>query len=149
MEHDPRSKQADQLVFSGFLLFLIGLVLGLFVGTMANPRMALSAHLEGIMNGMFLVLLGLVWKRLLLSQRLLRLTLWLAVYGTFANLLAVGIAAVTGYGRMLPIAGGQEGPGPVEGVISFILVTLSLCMLSVTILVLVGYYKHMRRPVTE
>jgi len=53
-------KQADRLIFLGLLLFFLGLLAGLFVQNMANPRMALSAHLEGVMNGMFLVLLGLI-----------------------------------------------------------------------------------------
>ena len=46
---------------------------------------------------------------------------------------------------MLPIAGGQEGSGPVEGLIGFLLVTLSLSMLAVTVFVLIGYHRHMQR----
>src|SRR5690606_25456151 len=105
----------------------------------------LVRHLEGMMNGMFLVLLGLVWKRRVLSPHLLRATWWLAIYGTFANIIAGVIAAIIGAGKMLPIAGGQEGSGPVEGLIGFLLVTLSLSMLAVTVFVLIGYHRHMQR----
>lgn len=98
-----------------------------------------------MMNGMFLVLLGLVWKRRVLSPHLLRATWWLAIYGTFANIIAGVIAAIIGAGKMLPIAGGQAGSGPVEGLIGFLLATLSLSMLAVTVFVLIGYHRHMQR----
>ncbi len=149
MESNTQSKQADNLIFSGLLLFLAGLVVGLFVQNMANPRMGLSAHLEGVMNGMFLVILGLIWKRLSLSKTLLQVTFWLVVYGTFANLIAVVIAAVTGFGKTMPIAGGRKGTQPIEGLIEFFLVSLSLCMIAVCIIVLIGFYKHMKQHSNE
>ena len=144
MENDPQTKQANRLIFLGLLLFLLGLTVGLFVQNMKNPRMALSAHLEGVMNGMFLMLLGLIWKRLLLSTILLNATFWLAVYGTFANLIAVIIAAITGIGKMMPIAGGQEGAEITDGLISFLLISLALSMLAVCIITLIGFYRHMK-----
>lgn len=149
MEMNPQIKQANKLIFLGFVLFLAGLIAGLFVQQMANPRMALSAHLEGMMNGIFLVLLGLIWKRLILSVMLLRIAFWLVIYGTFSNLVAVLIAAMTGSGKMMPIAGGKEGTGITEGLISFLLLSLSLCMLAVCIIVLIGFYKYMKLPEHE
>lgn len=149
MVNNIQTKQADKLIFLGLVLFLAGLFVGLTVPNMANPRMALSAHLEGVMNGMFLVMLGLIWKRLVLTKIFLRATFWLAVYGTFANLAAVIIAAVTGFGKMMPIAGGQEGTNVIEGLISFLLISLALCMLAVCITVLIGFYKHMKQSKTE
>lgn len=145
MEINIQSKQADKLVFLGLILFLIGLLVGLFVHNMTNPRMALSAHLEGLMNGMFLIILGLIWKRLALSKKLLKISFWLVLYGTFANLLAVLIAAITGFGKMMPIAGGVEGTMPIEGIISFLLISLSLCMIAVCVIVVFGYYKYLTR----
>ncbi|SDE25077.1 hydrogenase [Niabella drilacis] len=145
MENQASTKQSGKLLFLGLLLFLLGLIIGLFVHNMANPRMALSAHLEGVMNGIFLMVLGLIWKRIRLSKKALAITFWLAVYGTFANLAAVIIAAVTGFGKMMPLAGGQEGPAFLDGVISFLLVSLSLCMVAVCILSLTGVYRHMKQ----
>jgi hydroxylaminobenzene mutase len=137
--------QADRLVFLGLLLFLIGLAVGLVVHSMTNPRMALAAHLEGVMNGMFLMVLGLLWKRLVLSPRWLSITFWLSTYGTFANLLAVLIAAATGFGKMMPIAGGQEGTPLLEGIISFLLISLALCMLLVVVMVIIGFRRQMTK----
>ena len=146
---NTKTKQSEKLIFLGLILFLFGLSVGLVVENTANPRMALSAHLEGVMNGMFLIILGLIWKRLILSKTLLIITFWLVVYGTFANLIAVIIAAVTGFGKMMPIAGGLEGTGAIEGLISFLLISLALCMLVVCIIVLIGFYKHMKQHINE
>lgn len=145
MQNSATTKQANNLIFLGLILFLLGLAIGLFVQNMANPRMALSAHLEGVMNGMFLMILGLIWNRLMISATLLKVTFWLVVYGTFANLAAVVIAAITGFGGMMPIAGGQAGTGIAEGLISFFLISLSLCMIAVCFLVLIGFYKYMKQ----
>jgi (hydroxyamino)benzene mutase len=54
----------------GLVLFLIGLLTGLVVPAVKNPRMALSSHLEGVLNGMFLVLLGLLWPHIDLPKAL-------------------------------------------------------------------------------
>ena len=40
-----------RLVRHGMVLFLIGLLIGFAGGQVSNPRMALAAHLEGLMNG--------------------------------------------------------------------------------------------------
>ena len=46
----------------GLVLFLLGLLTGFAIPALKNPRMALSSHLEAVLNGMFLVLLGLLWR---------------------------------------------------------------------------------------
>ena len=150
MNSHIQSRQANQLIFSGFVLFFLGLLIGLFIQNLTNPRMGLSAHLEGVMNGMFLMILGLIWNRLYLSRILLNTTFWLVIYGALANVLAVVIAAVTGFGKMMPIAGGREGIQPIEGLISFLLISLALSMLAACIIVLIGLYKNLRNvPANE
>lgn len=134
-------KTPDKLIFLGVLLFLAGLIVGFLIPVLANPRMGLSTHLEGVMNGLFLVILGLIWNRLSLSQKALKITYVLALYGTFANFIAVFAAAITGAGKMMPLAGGRDGGHPLEAVISFLLVSLALAMIAVCILVLKGLYR--------
>ncbi len=131
---------ANKLLFLGMLLFLLGLLIGLFIPLMANPRMGLSAHLEGIMNGIFLVVLGLIWHKLVLSDKWLKRTFALTIYGSFANFAAVTIAAITGAGKMMTLAGGKEGAPWVDGLITFLLLSLSLVMIAVCGLVLAGLY---------
>lgn len=131
------------LLQAGVALFLAGLLVGLAVPAMANPRMGLASHLEGVMNGLFLVALGLIWPRLTLSPLLQRVTFWLALYGTIANLAATLLAAIWGAGRMMPIAAqGRVGTPGQERLIEALLVSLALAMVAVCVLVLVG----LRRP---
>ncbi|MDO8994757.1 MAG: hypothetical protein Q7U83_16940 [Daejeonella sp.] len=139
-----RKQQSDKLIFWGILLFFLGLVSGLFIPMMANPRMGLSTHLEGIMNGIFLCLLGLIWNRLILADRWIYFGFWLALYGTFANFFAVLISAISGAGRLMPIAGGKEGAPIIESIVSTLLITLTVSMLIVCIIVLAGLYKSQR-----
>jgi len=145
---DTRHKkwQSDRLLFFGVLLFLFGLLIGLFIPMMTNPRMGLSAHLEGIMNGMLLVILGLIWNKLVLNDKWLTTAFWLTLYGSFANFVAVSIAAITGAGKMMPIAGGKEGASVVEGLISFLLITLALAMVFVCLIVLKGLLRYIKQP---
>jgi hydroxylaminobenzene mutase len=146
MKNNTATKQyANWLIFLGILLFLFGLIIGLFIPLMTNPRMGLTAHLEGIMNGMFLVILGFVWNKIILKDKWLATTFWLTIYGSFANFTAVTISAITGAGKMMPIAGGKEGSFAVEGLISFLLISLSLAMIMVCILVLTGLYKYIKQ----
>lgn len=139
-----RKQQADKLIFLGILLFFLGLVSGLFIPMMANPRMGVSTHLEGVMNGIFLCVLGLIWHKLNLAERWIYLGFWLALYGTFANFLAVLISAMTGAGKYMPIAGGKEGDPFIESIISTLLITLTVSMLTVCLIVLAGLYKPER-----
>jgi len=136
---------SDRLLFLGVLLFLFGLLIGLFIPMMINPRMGLAAHLEGVMNGVFLVVLGLIWHKLVLNDRWLSAAFWLTTYGSFANFVAVTIAAITGAGKMMPIAGGKEAASGVEGFISFLLISLALAMISVCIIVMAGLFRYIKQ----
>ena len=52
-----------RLMFHGMLLFIVGLLTGFAEQHFANVRMGLAAHLEGLMNGIFLLALGAIWTR--------------------------------------------------------------------------------------
>lgn len=128
-----------RLLQLGVLLFLIGLLTGFAVPMLANPRMGLASHLEGIMNGTFLVLLGLLWPRLNLSRTTLMITFGLAVYGAFANWAATLLASWWGGGVSMPIAAaGQHGTPAQEAIINFLLFSLSFAMIMVCIFALWG-----------
>jgi (hydroxyamino)benzene mutase len=58
-----------RLMWHGLFLFLVGLGTGLNERRFTNMRMALSAHLEGVMNGTFLIALGAIWGHVELSPR--------------------------------------------------------------------------------
>jgi hydroxylaminobenzene mutase len=138
-----KKRQSDKLIFFGVLLLFLGLLVGVFIPVIANPRMALSSHLEGITNGFFLIILGLIWNKLELSGRWLGIIYWLSLYGTYATLIAVLLAAIFKAGMLMPIAGGQEGTPVIEGIVSFLVVSLAIGMLFFCVILMIGLYKHM------
>ena len=144
MEREDAARRLQQL---GVALFLLALFTGLAVSSLSNPRMALASHVEGVMNGMFLILLGLLWAKLVLSRPLLTLTFWLAIYGAFANWLVTLLAAVWPAGsRMMPLAAlGHTGTAGQEAIVKGLLVSLSIAMIVVCALVLFGLRKDTRR----
>ncbi len=129
-----------KLLQLGVLLFLLGLLTGLGIPAMASPRLGLSGHLEGVMNGMFLILVGTIWPKVKLSQTLLSSTFWALVYGTYINWITVLLSAIWGAGgEMMPIAGGTlTGSAIQEGLIKFGLISLSLAMIFASITILIG-----------
>ncbi|GAB4138346.1 MAG: hydrogenase [Ignavibacteriales bacterium] len=131
--------QSDKLIFLGITLFLFGLIVGLFVPMFANPRMGLSSHIEGVLNGIFLIVLGLIWNKIDLSVRWLKINFWLAVYGTFANWFGILVAAIFNAGKLLNIASqGKEGSPLAEAFVNFSLISLSIAMIILCIITLVG-----------
>jgi len=137
--------QGNKLIFYGILLFFFGLIVGLFVPLMANPRMGVSSHLEGIMNGIFLVVLGLIWGKIKLSDKWLKITFWLSVYGTFANWFGILFAGIFNAGKLLNIAAnGQEGSAVEEAIVNFFLFSLSIAMIIICIAVLIGLKRNMK-----
>ena len=135
-----REAVARRLIWHGILLFLLGLLTGALVGALKNPRMGISAHLEGVMNGTFLAVLGLAWQYLRLSSGLEAAAYWLALYGTYVNWAATLLAAVFGTSVMTPIIGqGYTAERWQELVVNFGLITLSLAMIAVCCVLLWGF----------
>ena len=64
-----------RLMFHGMVLFLLGLGTGFAEQHFANVRMGLAAHLEGLMNGIFLARAGgeLEGSKTIFSHRLDRI----------------------------------------------------------------------------
>ncbi len=124
----------------GLVLFLVGLLTGFAIPALKNPRMALSSHLEAVLNGMFLVLLGLLWPHLHLSHAWGVTAVALIVYAAYANWLATLLAAAWGAGRKLaPIATGDHvASAAKERVVSVLLVSLGLAIVVGVGIVIVG-----------
>ena len=93
------------LVRHGLTLFLAGLATGFFVPLTLNPRAGLSGHLEGVMNGTFLVALGCAWPELRLGASAGRLVYGLVIFGAWANWAGTLLSAVLGTSKATPIAG--------------------------------------------
>ncbi|GIW14104.1 MAG: hydrogenase [Tepidiforma sp.] len=137
---NARPAQGVLLIRAGVLLFLLGLLTGLLGPAAANDRLLLSSHLEAVLNGMFLMLLGLAWPRLVLGERPLKLAFAGALVGTYANWATTLLAAFLDAGqRFMPIAGaGAEGTRWEEALVAGGLATLTVAMLGATAIILAG-----------
>ena len=132
-------RAAHRLIQLGIILFLAGLLTGFVIPLMDNPRVGLSSHLEGVLNGLLLVALGVIWPRLTLGRPARRLTFGLAVFGTVANWLATLLAGLWGTGAMMPIAAaGQQGTPVQELIVAGLLFALSFAMVISIVLVVWG-----------
>jgi hypothetical protein len=133
-------RDAHRLLQAGGLLFLLGLLVGLAVPMLAVPRLGLSTHLLGIMQGTFLLVAGLVWPRLRLTRTASRIGHVLAIYGCLAAWSANLLGAVWGAGNtMLPMsAGAARGSSLQEGAIQALLISAALSLVIAAVLILWG-----------
>jgi len=124
----------------GLILFVIGLLTGFAVPALKNRRMGLSSHLEGVLNGIFLTLLGLLWPHVHLAHAWGVTAVALIVYAAYANWLATLLAAAWGAGRRFaPIAAGDhEAAKSKESISNFLLITLSVAILIGVVIIFVG-----------
>ncbi|SFQ33024.1 hydroxylaminobenzene mutase [Bradyrhizobium sp. Ghvi] len=126
-----------RLLWHGMFLFLLGLLTGFIETSFQNPRMGLAAHLEGVMNGAFLVALGAVWSEVRLQASHKAFAYWAMLYGTYGNWVFTTLAALLGTAALSPItAAGHSGKPWQEALVTlgFISVGLTVVVASVTVL---------------
>jgi len=128
-----------RLLWLGMLLFLIGLLTGLIEQKFNNPRMGLAAHLEGVMNGTFLIALGAIWSEVRLSAGLKAAAFWSALYGTYVNWVVTTVAAILGTAAMSPMtAAGHSARAWQEGVVTVGFISVGITIIVSSILILWG-----------
>lgn len=128
-----------RLMWHGMLLFLLGLITGLVEQKFVNPRMGLAAHLEGVMNGTFLVALGAVWTQVRLSPRLKVAAYWSALYGTYVNWVATTLGATFGAAALSPITSAGHSALPwQEGFVTALFMTVAITTVGSAVLILLG-----------
>jgi hydroxylaminobenzene mutase len=128
-----------RLLWLGMLLFLIGLLTGLIEQTFNNPRMGLAAHLEGVMNGTFLIALGAIWSEVRLSAGLKAAAFWSALYGTYVNWVVTTVAAILGTAAMSPMtAAGHSAGAWQESVVTVGFISVGITIIVSSILILWG-----------
>jgi hydroxylaminobenzene mutase len=134
------ARQAHRLIQVGISLLLFAALVGLAVPHFTVPRLALSAHLIGILQGIFFVAVGQVWPRLTLSMEMSKVTFWLLIYGGIAALTANLFAAAWGAGNLiLPMAAGSaHGSLFQEAVINISLRSAAASLIAALVLILWG-----------
>jgi hydroxylaminobenzene mutase len=126
-------------MWHGILLFLLGLLTGFAEQRFANPRMGLAAHLEGVMNGTFLLALGAAWSEVTLARMANAIAYWTALYGAYANWLFTTMAAVFGTAALSPITGaGHSGQAWQESLITAGFMSVGLADVVACVLLLWG-----------
>jgi hydroxylaminobenzene mutase len=126
-------------MWHGMFLFLLGLGTGLVEQRFTNVRMGLSAHLEGLMNGTFLVALGAIWSEVRLAKPVKASAYWGTLYATYANWLFTTLAAVFGTAASNPtIAAGYKGQPWQESLVGAGFLSVAVSIIIASILVLWG-----------
>ena len=129
----------NRLIRHGFILILLSLFTGFAIPAAEAPRLALSAHTIGLMSGILLLAIAGIWSRLALSEGQLKVTYWGWIYASYTNWLGILLGALTGAGRMTPLASkGVTGSDASELLVAFFLISLSLAALVSTALSIYG-----------
>jgi hydroxylaminobenzene mutase len=136
MEHSA-SRQGRRLQLVGVLLFLLALIVGILIPKFAVPRVALSVHLLGIMQGTFLIAIGLLWPKLAFGRGVSRVTFVLAVYGCVGAWVSNLLAATWGAGSaLLPFAAGHaQGSTAQEMAIAIGLRSAAVSLIGASVLI--------------
>jgi len=128
-----------RLMWHGMFLFLLGLLTGFAESHFTNMRMGLAAHLEGVMNGTFLVALGAVWNEMRLNAGMKTAAYWITLYGTYVNWLVATLAAVFGTAVLSPITGaGHSGEPWQEMLVKAGFMSVGVAIVAASILALWG-----------
>lgn len=132
-----------RLLFHGMVLFLIGLLTGLAEQHFTNVRMGLAAHLEGIMNGTFLLAVGAIWNEVRLPPRANALAYWMVLGGTYGNWAVTTLAAILGTAALSPIsAAGHSAAQWQEALVTSGFVLIGVAIIAASILLLWGLRRN-------
>ena len=131
-----------KLMFHGMCLFMLGLLTGFAEQHFANVRMGLAAHLEGVMNGIFLIALGAIWTHVRLSAPATTIAYWTVLYGTYVNWFVTALAAIFGTAALSPITGaGHSGRPWQETAVTVGFMSVGIAIVFASSLVLWGLRK--------
>ena len=133
-----------KLIFLGAVLFLIGLFQGALIHYFLNTRMALSAHLAAVQNGMALMIFGLIWQLLILKGIWLKTAFYSTVASMYMIWVSITISAIFGASNALPQAGkGFSATQLIENSVSVIIYTGSGLAILSGILIVLGLYRSL------
>lgn len=130
------------LMKHGFILILLSLLTGFAIPAAEAPRLAVSAHTIGLMGGVLLLAVSAVWQKMVLTEKQERVVYWGWVYSSYANWFAILFGAITGAGRMTPVAArGATASDAAEFFVGFLLISLSVAVLLAASLSILGIVK--------
>lgn len=92
-------RQGQRLLQFGVALFLYASLVGFTIPFLASPRIGLSVHTLSALQGVMLIGFGLLWPKLRLGSRTVKITFGCLLYSIVAILAAYTIAALWGVGN--------------------------------------------------
>jgi hydroxylaminobenzene mutase len=99
----------------------------------------MTSHLEGVMNGTFLLALGAIWTEVKLSPPAKATAYWTPLYGTYVNWLTTTFAAVFGTAAANPIlSAGHHGQSWQESLAAAGFLSVAVSIIAASLLVLWG-----------
>lgn len=119
------------LLRHGIFLFLLALFTGLAVPAFKNQHMALAAHLNALMSGIFLVALAATWSKIGLSSRAEPIAYWLLVACSYVNWATTCLGAAWGTSKVTPLGGAGFSGTPLQE-------NIVVAILSVMVVALIG-----------
>jgi hydroxylaminobenzene mutase len=131
------------LLRDGALTLLASLLAGFLIPRLKNPRMGVGAHVAGLMNGVLLLVLGVLWPALPLGATWSEIGRWLMAVSLPALWVGLTLAAAVGATRTAPIAanGAQDGASRAAGTVAVILIAgPSLALLPAVAILIVGLF---------
>ena len=127
-----------RLLWHGMVIVLLALLVGAVVPAFRNPRMALSAHVGGVMTGLLVIGIGLMWPELRPDSRTATLYRTTLVAG-WLNFGALPLAATFGTSSLTPFAGAGYGGAPwAEALVTVVLTVGAIAIIAACVLVLRG-----------
>ena len=116
-----------KLLSLGFILVFISFLTGAIIPIFKNPHLAVSAHLNAIIGGIILIILGIIFDKLNLTATARKIMTWSWIYAVYMNWLATLLGAIWGTSKLTPVAGaGFSGSEIQETMVSILLISLVL-----------------------
>ena len=115
------------LLKSGFVLIFLAFLTGIIIPLLTNPHLGVSAHLNAIIGGIILVLLGLIDKALILTATARKIMTWSWLYAIYLNWFTTLLGGIWGTSKLTPVAGaGFSASALQETIVSILLISLVL-----------------------
>jgi (hydroxyamino)benzene mutase len=116
-----------KLLSLGFILIFLSFSTGFVIPLLKNPHLGVSAHLNSVIGGIILVILGIISDQLNLTETLRKIMTGSWIYSVYMNWMGTLLGGIWGTSRLTPVAGaGFTGSDLQENVMSVLLVSLVL-----------------------
>ena len=119
----------------GFVLFTLGLLAGIIIPMLRNPRMGLSAHLTAVQTGPALIAIALFWQYFSIPDSWTSGLAYALLISAFVLAAGILLAAVFGASETLPMAGKGFSATPFQEKLVSFMVRGSSVVMAVTCLI--------------